>query len=66
MTSLPCPTIAPQFPGRADAVIWENPSMGIFGVLVPGPGYNERGFPIPDSPPQAARVRTSVVEVPST
>lgn len=70
MTSLPYPPIAPQFlalfPGRADAVIWENPSMGIFGVLVPGPGYNERGFPIPESPPQAARVRTSVVEVPST
>ena len=49
------------FEGRATTIVWENPSLGVFGVVVPAPGkITSQHFSIPCSPPFPLEMVTCV------
>jgi hypothetical protein len=69
--ALPYPPVAPGFlalfDGRTASVVWENPSLGLFGIVVPPQTHNGRPpqqhFSLPETPPPAPTINQSVVEV---
>ena len=72
MAALPYPPIAEGFLSLFDctaaAVVWENPALGTFGVVVPSPAargaaFHQR-FTVPEKPLPSLAMRTVVVEVP--
>lgn len=68
MAALPYPPIAAafldMFPGRAESVIWENPSLGLFGIVIPERNHPPvASFAIPDTVPPPPTVTEMVVEV---
>lgn len=71
--ALPYPPIAPGFlalfEGRGGRVVWENPSLGLFGIVVPPSDVDPRPpqqFQLCETPPPAPRVADMVVDVVTT
>ena len=68
MSALPYPPIADAFLGMFGAtlasVVWENPSLGIFGVVV-GTSGRPQQFPMPAHPPPVPPIQEMVVELPT-
>ena len=72
VAALPYPPIAAgflaMFDGRTASVVWENPALGLFGIVVPPPCNvgqvpQQQHFSLPDMPPQAPKVTEMVVDI---
>ena len=72
VAALPYPPIAAgflaMFDGRTASIVWENPALGLFGIVVPPPcnvgqAPQQQHFSLPDMPPQAPKVTEMVVDV---
>jgi hypothetical protein len=65
MAALPYPPVADgfleMFGCTAAAVVWENPSLGLFGLVVGSGGPQQ--FRMPEQSMQPPRIRDMVVEV---